>query len=425
MLQRLAACAVGVAVLCGPMAVRATPAQPVAANPDSRAPIPLQSALAEAWRRYPGATAVDARIVASRARLTAAGRPMYNPEAEFSADDEGPDRTMTGGMKLALDLGNKRGARREAAAARLTQTEAQARLARRDFARQWITSLADVLSTRERVRVGERRLDAVRRFADIAKKQFTAQDISGLERDLAQLALDEALAEQSTLISEQADAQARFTAIGGDPNSIGIVSLPTEQLPKDVAAIADVTRLPDLQVAQAEMLAAQRDIVVAKKNRIADPTIGLRAGTIQYDGRRRDRVAGITVSIPLHVRNSYRAEVEAAEADATAAEADVTRLRVQLKAEQRSAIDGYAAARNAWTHWSASRGTDSERRIALLEKLLRGGDISPSDFLLQLRQSLDTQLAGAALEARVWRSWTDSLAATGQLERWAGLEVTP
>ena len=31
----------------------------------------------------------------------------------------------------------------------------------------------------------------------------------------------------------------------------------------------------------------------------------------------------------------------------------------------------------------------------------------------------------AELEARLWRSYADYLAATGQLERWAGLEGTP
>ena len=425
MLQRLAACAVGVAVLCGPMAAPAAPSQPVAANPDLRAPTVLQTALAQAWRRHPDSIAIDARIAAARARLTAAGRPVYNPEAEFAADDEGPDRTLTGGLKLTLDLGGKRGARRDAAAARLSLSEMQARLGRRDFTRQWITALADVLGTRERVRIGERRMDAVRRFADIARKQYIAQDISGLERDLAQLALDEALAEQSALISEHAEARARFHAIGGDADSMAITALPTAQLPTAMPTATDVTLLPELQATQAEALAAQREIVVAKKNRIADPTVGLRAGTIQFDGKRRDRIAGISLSIPLHMRNSYRAEVDAAEADATAAEAEVARQRLQLEADQRSAIEGYVAARSAWAQWSASRGTDSERRTMLLEKLLHGGDLSPSDFLLQLRQSLDTQLAGAALEARVWRGWTATLAATGQLERWAGLETAP
>ena len=64
-------------------------------------------------------------------------------------------------------------------------------------------------------------------------------------------------------------------------------------------------------------------------------------------------------------------------------------------------------------------------RANLLEKLWREGELSTADYLLQLKQTLDTQLAGAELEARLWRSYADYLAATGQLERWAGLEGTP
>ena len=80
---------------------------------------------------------------------------------------------------------------------------------------------------------------------------------------------------------------------------------------------------------------------------------------------------------------------------------------------------------SAWARWQASRGTDVERRANLLEKLWREGELSTADYLLQLKQTLDTQLAGAELEARLWRSYADYLAATGQLERWAGLEGTP
>ena len=83
------------------------------------------------------------------------------------------------------------------------------------------------------------------------------------------------------------------------------------------------------------------------------------------------------------------------------------------------------SAHSAWSRWQASRGTDVERRANLLERLWREGELSTADYLLQLKQTLDTQLAGAELEARLWRSYTDYLAATGQLERWAGLEGTP
>jgi cobalt-zinc-cadmium efflux system outer membrane protein len=380
----------------------------------------------DAWRRHPSSSAVDAQLAAARARLNAAGRPLYNPEATFDAEDGGPDRTVTGGISLTLDIRNKRGARRDAAAARLTLAEARAQLIRQQFVLQWLKSWADLQSARERVAIGERRIASVQRFRDVARKQFAAQDISGLERDLAQLALDEAHAEQSTLLAELADSEARLRAVGGAPEAFVAKGLPTEQLPLRVSPVRDdLTLPPELQVATAEALATQREVAVATRNRAADPTIGLRAGRIDLEDGRSDTVAGVSVSIPLFVRNNYRAEVTAAQADAAAAQAEATRVRLQLEAERQRAIASYAAARAAWARWESSRGTDVDRRTALLERLLREGELSPSDYLQQLKQTLDTQLAGAELEARVWRSWADYLAATGQLDRWAGLDGTP
>ncbi|MGH8076527.1 MAG: TolC family protein, partial [Lysobacter sp.] len=101
------------------------------------------------------------------------------------------------------------------------------------------------------------------------------------------------------------------------------------------------------------------------------------------------------------------------------------RVRLELEGELRRAVDSYRAAQSAWSRWQASRGTDVERRANLLERLWREGELSTADYLLQLKQTLDTQLVGAELEARLWRFYADYLAATGQLERWAGLEGTP
>jgi len=65
------------------------------------------------------------------------------------------------------------------------------------------------------------------------------------------------------------------------------------------------------------------------------------------------------------------------------------------------------------------------RRAALLERLWREGELSTADTLLQLKQTIDTRLAQAELQARLWRTWTDYLAATGRLDAWAGLEAMP
>ena len=399
--------------------------QAVAAQaPDSPAPSPVREALRAAWERHPSYRATEAQLSAAQARLAAAGQPLYNPELELDGEDEGADRTATAGLNLTLDLSGKRRVRRDAAAARVDQATAEAKLRRRDFAKEWFASWADLQTAEQRVRTGERRLTLITRFASLADKQFAADDISGLERDLAQLARDEAQAEQSQLIAERAEAESRFRSVGGTPELLVNLTLPTGSLPPPVTPAAGVEQLPDWQAAQAAALAAEREVTVARRNRIADPTLGVRGGRVDY-GDVQDNVVGVSVTIPLHVRNSYRAEVVAAQADADVAVAEAQRVQLELTADRQRAIDSYAAARSAWSQWQASRGTDVERRTDLLERLWREGELSTPDYLLQLKQTLDTQLAGAELEARVWRSYADYLAATGQLERWAGLEGTP
>ena len=395
-----------------------------AQSPETQAPLALRDALQIAWQHHPSYRATEAQLAAANARLTAAGQPLYNPELELAGDDEGPDRTTTAGLNLTLDLSGKGRVRRDAASARLDQATAEAKVRRRDFARQWFSGWADLQTAQQRVRTGERRMALVSRFADLAQKQFAADDISGLERDLALLARDEAQAEQSQLLAEQADAEARFRTVGGTPEQLVALKLPTDTLPPPVSPEVGIEQLPDWQVAQAAVLAAEREVAVARRNRIPDPTVGLRGGRVDY-GNVQDNVVGVSLNIPLFVRNSYRAEVVAAQADADVAAAVAQRIQLELTADRQRAIDSYRAAQAAWTRWQGSRGTDVERRANLLEKLWREGELSTADYLLQLKQTLDTQLAGAELEARLWRSYADYLAATGQLERWAGLEGTP
>lgn len=401
-------------------------ALPVTATPvtPSFAPPPLRQALASAWQKHPTATLTEATLAAARARADAADQPLYNPEIELDADREGVDRITTAKLSLTLDMSGKRRVRGAAATARVDQVTAEAQVRRRDFAKQWLAGWAELRTAQQRVSTGERRLALVTRFAGLAEKQFAADDISGLERDLALLARDEAEAEQSLLVADQAEAESHFRVVGGMPEAVAGVQLPSDSLPAPGEIHRGVDASPDWQVAQAAVLVAERDIAVARRNRVADPTLGLRGGRVDY-GDVKDDIVGVSITIPMFVRNSYSAEVVAAQADADVAAADLARVRMELENEQRRAIDSYTAAQSAWTRWSRSRGTDIDRRAALLEKMWREGELSTADYLMQLNQTLDTALAGAELEARLWRGFTDYLASTGQLERWSGLDGTP
>ena len=392
----------------------------------AQAPAPLRSAFEASWARHPLSTATGATLEAAQARSDAAAQPLYNPEFEVNADDEGPDRTVTAGIGLTLDLSGKRKARTTAAVAGLDTATAEARLRRRDFAQAWLDAWAATTAAERRVSLGSQRLALIAHFAELANRQFKVGDISSLDRDLAWLARDEAGAEQAALLAELAKAQEALHRVDtGSPETAPGTARPgfpdAAALPATSSPTVDVATLPEWVLGEASAELANAQVKVAERDRIADPTVTLRGGSIELADGARDEMFGLSISVPLFVRNSYRAEVVAAKADARVAAAGLARLRLELDARAARTAATYEAIHKAWQQWQLSPGTDVERRAALLERLWRAGELSTTDYLLQLRQTLDTALAGADLEGRLWSSYTDYLAATGQLEGWLGL----
>ena len=102
-------------------------------------------------------------------------RPLYNPEVEVNADDEGPDRTLTMEMSMPIDLSGKRAARSDVARATLDVTTAAAQLRRRDFAKGWVTARASRVTADRRVTLGNQRVALLDRFAELAERAIPSR----------------------------------------------------------------------------------------------------------------------------------------------------------------------------------------------------------------------------------------------------------
>jgi cobalt-zinc-cadmium efflux system outer membrane protein len=400
--------------------------------PPSDSPLAaLRSALREAWSLHPAAEATEQALAAAEARAAASSRPLYNPDLELAYDDEGPEETATAGLALTLDLSGKRRARTNAGQADLVVAEAEAALRRSGFAQRWLQAWTEHGVARERVRIGEERLALMQRFADLAERQLTVGDISSLERDLALLARDEAQAEQATLLADAASAAEAYRAVGGNPSGGADIA----QLGMPAVWMTDpswqVAAAPEGRIAAAIAASSATRIVIAERDRRPDPTVSLYGGRKDLGtGAGTEGVVGVSVSVPLFVRNRFSAELAAAKADSAAASAELRRVEMELRARAERNISSYGAVRDAWTRWSRSPGTDVAARADLLERLWRAGEVSTADYLIQLKKTLDTALAGADLRGRLWRSYVDTLYSTGQLDTWVGFdrpvsEVTP
>ncbi|MBL4743063.1 MAG: hypothetical protein JKX87_00225 [Cycloclasticus sp.] len=53
-----------------------------------------------------------------------------------------------------------------------------------------------------------------------------------------------------------------------------------------------------------------------------------------------------------------------------------------------------------------------------MERLWRAGELSTTDYLVQLKQSLDTQASAIEQKTQLWQSWTQWLIASGEINQW-------
>ena len=385
----------------------------------SAAPVvgsPLQSAVRVVWNTSPEVQAAQAELEAARARARAAAQPLYNPELSLDAENADVNR-RTAGLSLVLDLSGKRRARTEEGQAALHASEATYALARRDIATRWLKAWSTAALATQRSELGRRRLELMQRFDALAGQRLKVGDISSPERDLAGLALGEAQIQQASLIGNEAAARAGLFAINGEaakmspslaqglpPQSGTVVPLPADER-------------PELLKARAEQARAEAGIEVARRARRPDPTVSLTGGQVR-NGPINDRVIGLSVSIPLPVLNTGLAEVDAAQAEADAAAANVRSRQLMSQASLQEAQARYDALLGAANAFRMGRAAAFEDRTVLLEKLWRAGEISTSDYLVQLKQSLDTALSGLELESQAWQAWFDYLTAVGRLNDW-------
>ncbi|QWT19704.1 TolC family protein [Bacillus sp. NP157] len=405
--------------LCALLAVPAIASQATAGTSSLAAPPPaVQAAIRDLWARSPRVEAADASLRAAQERAHAAGQPVYNPSLQLDGENADVDR-RTVGASLTLDVTGKRGARVVENAAAVRGREAVLRRERRDVAAEWLKAWAGTTLARDQVVLGRERLALMQRFDAEAARRLEAGDISGPERDLARLALGEAHVQQSALDAQAASADAALAALGSDVRE-PLPALPRE-LPPSIDAVVPVPEAERIETveAQAEQERSDAAVVVADRARRPDPTVSLTGGQVR-SGPRTDRVVGVSVSIPIPLRNSGRHDVDAARADADAAWAARRAVALRVAAQWQGTRATYAALRAASESFRRTRAEGRDAPTLQLDRLWQAGEITTSDYLVQVKQHLDTALAGLALENQAWQAWFDYLATSGRLTEWIG-----
>ena len=253
----------------------------------------------------------------------------------------------------------------------------------------------------------------MQRFLALAEKRRQAGDLSRVELDLARLAHTQSLLQQAQASAERSDAGQVLVAVTGGLRR-DWPTLP-ERLPElaDFDAQVLLDGLPEVQAQRNRIAAARSTVVLRQREQRPDPTLGLRGGREESD-----RLVGLTLSIPLFIRNDFRAETQAANAELIQLEQTGQDAYRRAQARLLSAAERYRVTHNAWGVWESSGQPILSSQMALLERLWQAGELSTADYLLQHNQTLETRASALELREQLWRSWFDWLAASGQFESW-------
>lgn len=382
-------------------------------------PIAIKKFIDYVWQTNAVIQSAQSEVARADADFSQSQRPIYNPSVDLEAErvrKEPFEDTYTAGVSQTIDLFNKRGAL--TAVGKYGFAEAKSNLSAQQLAlaTQVLKALVDYRTAQSVVQLAKRRTQLLRRFKEQNVRKFKSGDI-------AQDALDQASLAYAEAISQQADEEVALTR--AKQQLIATTQTPSwywpqlpRQLPKPLRVSAPeqqvwLRQLPIIQVYNARVATAQAVVRVAQTKAKPDPTISLRGGTED-----KELLVGAGLSIPLFVRNNFQDQVRAANHRAIAIEQIRMNIYRQVKAGLQGDLSRYQILYAAFHQWRRTSKHSLQGGMDLLNRLWSAGELSTTDYLVQLKQRIDSQIAGQELKGKAWQMWFSVMKASGQLNPW-------
>jgi len=386
-------------------------------------PITIDDALTRAARR-PTVAIAGAEVDAARGEADGARRSLYNPELGLAVGPRvgGGDTLLAAEASLAqtFELGGKRGARRDAAEARVRAAtagvERAAYLARLEAWRAYQHALvqrARLETTHEAEALAVQVATASRDRQELGagtqlQVNLTTSEVgrAGHDRVDAENAYEAALAALASAVG--AGAQERVEPTGS------LAALPEASATE--AALVERARAghPELQVARAELHAAEAEVRLADALAAPDVTLSVSYG-LEQDPEATFHTVLIGASIPLPVRNRNQGGQASARAWRTRATLHRDLVDTETERELRTARRAYVRARAAVQGFDAEVNERLHDNLDLARQSFEAGKIDYFEFSVVRRDLVENRLA--YLDAMV-----EAIDAWSALQRAAGNE---
>lgn len=372
----------------------------------------------KALETNPSIQAADANITAAYKRQQASSQPIYNPAISMEGQKSN-DKFYTIGLNQTIDWSSKRDARTRVGTANLEVAKAQRLVLQQNLIFEILDSLVSYQTTQETLKLTKEKNVLLKQFVELTQKRQASGDAAGIDIDLANFALSEALA-QEAYSEENLNKSLQVLQSTTGLKQTDWPKFPTKlpHLIFDPLKTDDlINNLYSVKLLSSQYVSAQERVNVARKERYSDPTISLKAGKERSNGS-NSILIGLNISLPLFIRNTYGYEVEAAHQDTIEAEKKRLDILRQARAEIENNAKSYIKLYQKIEQWQTFSSKPLQESILLLKRLWESKYISATDYLVQLKQRIDNQIAGAELQGHAWKSWINWLKSSGNIEDW-------
>ncbi len=390
-------------------------------------PLTLERAWQLAEEANPALKAAQAGFAAAEGALTdTRGLLWNNPQlAAERARRQVPQPGLGNGIQRewraefsqTLEIAGQQGYRRGAAEQGLAALKESVEETRRQVRAQVEQRFFRVLAWQARVAMETELVGLIRDAAGAARKRFEAGEDTKLDANLAEVELGRAGSQLEAAREQLIQARAELAAM---------LQLPAETLPQAHGALSSEAAIPytleqllaaaasrpRLRALDYQEQAARSRLGLERAAAYPDVTVGLFAGR-EGPGEVRERITGLSVSLPLPLFRRNAAGIGRATTELT-----------QTQIERQAAVrDTRAAVLALWQRLDSLRARVKRLEQLVLQRLqenqrlsvaaYRAGEISLTQLLLATRQVLDTR-------REVLEAMTDLALTRVELEQAAG-----
>ncbi|RLA02143.1 MAG: hypothetical protein DRQ47_07175 [Gammaproteobacteria bacterium] len=366
----------------------------------------------EAVDLHPLVQAAKEKLNKASADAKAKGQALYNPEIALDYESNVENTTMIG-LSQTIDWSDKRQTFTQIGQHNKSAAVEEYDLIRQQIIAEFLSKINQFQSSKQASELNFQQSSTLKQFVSIAKQRFKVGDINQLELDLALMVAGEISMNSARIQSKFYSAETELRAFLNF-NNTEIPKISTQGINLDWIPLEQVLeKHPLLKQLRLESQIARTEIILAKKKSSIDPTVSINAGK---EGD--ENIYSLGFSMPLFVRNNYSAEIDSAVAQAAIVDQNYRNHYRNVMVAAKISRKTLELTFKAYKDWINQIQQGLEQRSELLQKSWNSGDLSTTEYLVQIQQTLQTRIAAVELKTDLVDAWINNLLSSGRLEDW-------